>query len=509
MAKKSAAAKKSKSAREREIADQAAEEVLGAMEVTSDLEDEDPDEEYVQDRSRMRLELAEPTPLEQAEGKDVFIEAYNTLMARGDMPKFYIYKNHEFIGVKEHPYSWENIQKDFGSGHFKIIAKSKLKGVYVSSQSQMVGNPHGESDLEHEEEAHAAPQTPPRQELGPLELLSIIQQQQDRAEAKVRQSSDSNQGSMATMMQSIVQMQQQSSQQFQLLFMEMSKMSMQSIQSLQASQMQMFEKVNQQIQSLNQNNNKGMDTMALLKLLGDAESRAEARATKMFEMVEEKAENLAEDKAAAMGSHEEKPSFAETLLKGFVPILAQAQGAAPQNVPQQPSPEQLAAIQHQKQLEAQAIQARKQVQLDRQKAAANQKVNKQDPMGFPQAARPATAPTRTVGPHAPVEAARPVQKLEVIEVKDPAKDRIFELVKDEIGSALLFRREAGTTASVCLKTLEKHGIGRHNVIQAFKWDDFLDYAKQFGLPAIAEPWLKEFYAALQSGPRAEPERVNP
>ena len=88
------------------------------------------------------------------------------------------------------------------------------------------------------------------------------------------------------------------------------------------------------------------------------------------------------------------------------------------------------------------------------------------------------------------------------------KEKIFDIVKDDIGQSLLLRREAVETAGLCLGKLEKQGYTRHNVLSAFKWDDFLDYAKQYGLPSAAEPWLKDFYGAIQTGTGAESSRAN-
>jgi hypothetical protein len=496
-----------------------------AQEVEDELEQEleEADEEIAPDEEDMRFvntefEASSPETLVE---KDVFTDGFKKAFSKQDLPKFYIYRNSEFIGIKSHPYSWEKLQKEFGEGIYKVVAKSVSTGQNIMWQSQMVGNPNAIGDEDEVEEVVAQA---PTQTTDPLALFSMLGTFQERADSKASQAANQNTAAITAMMTGMMQMQQQASQQFQTMLIEMQKSNQTQLQAAQAeareSNKTMMALVTTLLTQKPQKDDSGFTVPGVMKMMQDAETRAENRVTKQFELIEKKSSELAEIKAEAMssGGDEGEESLTKTLIKGFMPVMAQVMQAQQAAQPGQVQQAQSAASPHvhatagrapgpqslpplQQNLPA-PISAAEQAQRARQASRPN-------PQARPVQQRPAPAQARPVQPGpeatsgreqrggAAPRTARPVE-----EVAKPLDDqamlqKFFEITGTDIAAAMTNGTSPEIAAEGALIQLEKSGYARQTVAKVLKLEILEQVADQYGATQEMRNWFKEFHAFIQ------------
>lgn len=477
-----------------EAANKAAEEAVTELEGEFDpnpFEDR-PD---LEDMALADEHHAQSSP-EELGGKDVFRDAWTKAQSKGDVPQYYIYKNGTWIANRPYPYSWEKVQKDYGPGHYRIVAKSTINGQNLVIQSQLVGDPT--LDFDEKEEPT---QPPPQPHQDPLAFLTAMTQVQERAEAKAAQMSVNQTNMMATMMQTIMQSQTQSQQQFQMMLLEMQKQ--QQMMAAENTKLLMT-MLTQKAQTKDEG---GLKMTEILKLMQDAEKNAESRAKNMYELIDKKAEQLAEIKAEAIaGSSEENESFGKTLIKGFVPVLskmiAQGPGGIPgQNIPGLMTP-QMPVIQD---------------PLQKIPAATSGPVHQPGP---DQVSRTVVAPgpasttsgvdpaklhrERKIMKEQKEMMSRPTrtQRLEAERTKEQQlrfrkQTELLDIVGSDIVQAMVDRIPAKDVTEGILLKLESTGVPRQTVAKLFTLHDFYNHARRLGVPEEADEWLKEFYEAIQ------------
>lgn len=452
------------------------------------------------------------------DAKDIFAEGKRKAIARNTSVQFRIYRDGSWVGTKPASYTWEKLRNDFKSGgHFKVVAIDR-DNQFMGSQSLEVAGIEEESQpiQQHNDQSQQSAQA------SALQMMELMKENQREAEAKAASQQGSLATLMATVMQSItqgqqtmMQIQQQSSQQFQTLLLEMQK---QNQAQSQASNDRMMTLVTtlltQKPQTLPES---GVKYEQVLKLISDAETRAENRVTKQYEMIEKKADALADVKAAAMSGNDEDESFGKTVIKGFMPVLSQMI-AQPR-----PTPEQMAVAQmeesrrlnpalHEGFVEGPsrpAIPAR-----DPRIARSNDRAEG-GPQPRPQAAAPAPRP-RPQPITVEEAAAAQVQMPNPQPLRSTAsggigrhgpkdspeisriKKQLFDFCVADIGQGMMEGQSASKVAELCLSKLEKEGVPRQTVAISFELDDFYGYADQYGLPEQAKPWLKEFHEAIRT-----------
>lgn len=457
------------------VADQIAQEIMDQAEERAEALAVDQELGLDQDEDE-----ADDVPVE---GRDIFEEAFAKLEAQNDLPKYIIHKNGTYHAVVSHPYSWEQLQKDHGAGNYRVTAKSVARNIYAGQQTMIIGGPVKDDHAPAQPTAPLPPAGP-----SPLELFTMMEQLRDKAEAKTREASSSQSNMMAMIMQTMTQMQQQSTQQFQTMLLEMSKTNMTIFQTMQTNNMQAFKELNQQIQNTQKKSDGELSALQLLKLIQDSEARAEDRALKLMEMVEEKAEAMAANAKDEPKEPTEKPSVFERALTSFIPLMQQSAATGLPLPPAHSVP---------------MSQPRPMAVHPNPRPAAPA----QGPQAAPQP-RPAMKGPQMIKP---IPKAPPPPQPEALKKENPVaepaarlnRDQILEFVAPKIGMGMLNRENPRESAAGCLKELEKIGVTRQTVLETFTWDDFQAGAKKYGLPALAVPWLKEFFDAIQTEPKAE------
>jgi hypothetical protein len=329
---------------------------------------------------------------------------------------------------------------------------------------------------------------------GALELISLFNQIQAKTEEKAVSAAASSQSSMALMMQTMMQSQQQAQQQFQQMLLEMNKQS----QVQQQSQQTLLTTLLTTMLSKKEEKTGGIDMLTVMKMVKDAESSTETRTKNWFELVEKKAELLASEKAELMADREDggEESVTKSVIKGFMPVIAQL----------------MAGQQQQQQQIAQNPQQRVQI------LAPNPSMPQSLSPKAPPAGAQSAGPARPAQPkyfesaeqdaNSNVQQIRPVVALKTEKLKESPKlteenkmkDQITELVKMDIAQSFILKKSATKTAEACLKKLEKKGILRQDVNNAFTLQDFFELASQYGVLDKAKPWITEFYEALVEKP---------
>lgn len=444
--------------------------------------------------------LAQEDPEDYSESpaftKDVFMDSQNKAKMLSDWAKYTIKRGNDLLGNQDFPYSWERLQKDYGPGYYTVQGRCKNSGKILSQQTQSIGDPRTIAELQreqnndHHEETHEKPD--------PMAWITLMNQQQEKAEAKAQQAATSQTNAMAMMMQTMMTMQQQSTQQFQTMLLEMNKQS----QSQAQSQMTLLTTL-----LTAGPKDKSMDPMLMIKMMQDSEKRGEDKSKEMYRLIEDKVEKLAEEKAELMSANagEGEESMIKTVIKGFVPILSQAlsqgglggMGQTPNNIDRanQFTPEQVALIEKQKEealkksnqmIEAQRVAAQTPVPAN----FAGKTVNNTE-------VRPVNKSTVT-NTQAVTKVDGGIRRGEVV-----MKEKIFNLVAGDIGSALLLRKGASQTAEGVIKKLESSGITRQTVLDNVSLEDVFAFAADNGVPLEkAKPWLTEFYEFIQTNKTA-------
>lgn len=445
------------------------------------------------------------TDTENFAEEDVFEEGFNRARVKNTAPKFHIKKNSQFLTVKGYPYSWEKLQADYGPGYYHVVAKAMNTGVILKQQTEMVGDPN-EGKPVIEESNHDANGKPDTQ----LAILAMMNQIQERAELRAANESKGVESSLATVMQTVMTAQAESTK----LMMTMMNESNKQTQTLLLAMMDKNSKppgpdpmltLVTTLLTQKPDNRDGFTMASVMKMVQDAETRAETRATKNYELIDKKANDLADMKAEAMGSGEGdgEESLTKSIIKGFLPILPQIIAAQGQG--QQATTEQQRLFMEQQHRANNPALNEGFVEPALRKGVGSNGQAQRPPQPVQ---RPVQAGPRTVQA-APTQGgtANPAQVVQKVpEVVVPAseiitdgrlKDQVMQMCIPDIGQALMNGLPASTIVEPLLLKLEKEGISRQTIANTFSLEDFYAVATNHNLPEEVKPWLKDFHESIQ------------
>lgn len=487
--------------------------VVNAAALAAEEAEEELDEEIAGDGVSFQFGNDETTTQTQQEEQyaslDVFKDAFDLARSLNDSPKYYIKKNSQFLCTKDYPYDWEKLQQEFGGGYYQVIAKRRSNGHFLKQQTEDIAGPQNVAPVTKEAD---------KKEDSSLALLALVQQFQEQAAERTRTETNKSENGIASVMQAVMaaqsnsmtmmmQMQQQSTQQFQSMMLELQKESRQTAKESNDKMLTLFTT----LLTKKPSDGEGITSLKLMELVHKAEERAETRATKNFELIERKADALAEMKAEAMnagGDGEGEESFTKTLIKGFVPVMAQMMA-------QKPPAAQSSALQNfeqhrEGQIREQFIEdtatrpAIKAPQRPTRQpnrdghSATSQPVNAQPrhPGTLPKVVNPNAVPAT----NSTTSVQNDATGSQVLILDDRQKDDIMTMIAPEIGDALMHGTLPSQASEVVLKKLEKEGHKRQTIIQSFTLVDFENFMARFTIPeehkAPVAKWVEEFHAAL-------------
>lgn len=409
----------------------------------------------------------------QGKEKDIFTDVGEKSVRKGVPVYYQIVKNGSMLSRKDHPYSWELLQSEFGGGYYKVTAKNAITHVIMGWDGKSVLDPMGfKKEADKEKPEIPAPQNPypqqaPQPQLDVNSLLTTIMtvvggHNKAQAGAEVANTNAITQ-LIGQMQQNNMTFMQQSNQQFMTM---MDKMSQQNTE--------MFKAVQAQIEKLsNKPVDKAMGPLELITLLEKSKKDGVEQWTNLMKMAKSEAEDKKEIISAMKEIMEDgkegqgNKGVVDKLLEGLLPMLAQvAIASKAQGSPQPVIDEQVQAL---------AVA---------QEAATHQEQVRQAPR--PQVLRPPMpqGPRRVVK-----ERTTPVTENET-------KTKIIDLMTPHVAKWLSSREAPQLAATQGKVILQNAGWAMPTVVQNFKVDDLYALRRKYGIPPVADKWLTAFYEAL-------------
>jgi hypothetical protein len=392
--------------------------------------------------------------------------------------EFVVKKNGNLKGVLEPPMDWLKLRKIYGPGSFTVIAKDKVKKVYVKSRTEYIdADGTTVSDVASEAAAPSFQIGPPPSPSSSNDALYAMLERQDaraqdaraedrrlqddrRREAEIREEKreaaarESRKETMTLLTGLGTAL---GPKLMEMLAPKRDDTALDFYKEQMKAQNEKFDRMMERLLTPPKNE---MDSLKLIGMLQEAEDRGWKKREKISEEIDEKAEIRAEEMTASKGDGENESTLG-TVLKSMLPGISAllARGA---------------------QAPAAALAAQPPVEV------------------VSEAASPATPPAAAAAPAAPAEPS-PVDRTRasVLEILGP----FFMEQLTRINSGANIRPDAAARESLDL--LKSKGFSQKRVIQLFPEDVFRQVIKQSGIPENFHSWFNEYYAALAQEKRAE------
>ncbi len=376
---------------------------------------------------------------------DIFDDVEENQYKKGVEVEYFIYRGNTLVGTKEHPYSWKQLAAEFGSGRYRVQAKSLISKKYLTQQTQSV-----EKFLAQNGQAPVmqVAQREPREDRDMIgefaKLLTLVRE----ASPQTPPPQDNN---IMMLMMKMQEMNQQT-------MLQMSTNMTSMIEKLSDSTSKAVEKMNERVERIltegtGGKRDKGLDPIELMKLIKDAENSGFERWQALDELAERKAE-----RESSSGGKESK-GLVQSLAEGLIPVVAQA--AASQMAAQK----------------AQALQA--------PQAA---------PVRAPAQRLPAPKAPPTVRPQSPSQAQAP-KTVSTVKPKENLQGRIVNTLMPILMKETTSVENAALNSENALKGI---GIQLPDALRALTRDDMMSIARNSKLPEEFHELLHQFYTALES-----------
>lgn len=426
---------------------------------------------------------------EIASTEEVFIQPAAQVIKNGGSPRFKIKKEGQFLTTVNHPYSWEQLQKDFGGGFYAVTCIDE-KGRHVKTESQSVAEPPGRNGAGRDSglgfQGHEQ-QNESNDFSNQLNSLSMWKTMSADVENKAQQAADRERSAsqqmtqlMTTMMTAMMSTSEKSASGTQMMFLEMMKIQQQATKDISESTNRQIQAMNDRFEKLFSKKDDGISMHQLQKDLRDAEDRGYNKAEKIFELIEKKSEEKADLKAELMTAGEGDGSLLSGLTKNILPLLAK--GFEAQQAQATLNAEAQARSQEQSQ-----VQARRNAQA-RIPVEGRQFV----PASTNGGQRSVVSDQRKERTAGPVSRPQPSPEQQ-LKFKEFVLSKVFEPIAEGLGS----QKQPEEVAHNCVELLKKHKITAKDVVDNFSSSDIIKIALDLGLPEEVKPWLTEFYASVE------------
>ncbi len=252
----------------------------GDFDELDELEDEDELELETVDQIIRRLKTEQDI--------DIFQDVGEKLASNDMIVTYQIKKNGKFFTTKTHPYSWEELQREFckqEGARFSITAKNPDSGAYIKTQTQNVDKlpDNGQPNVEASSQERG---------MSTQELLALIQKQDEKAKREASEKSRSERETMITLMQAMKPERQDNSDMIRMIS-EQSNNSSNTIVALMTAMMQ----------------NKPQDNSGdMLKFMVELQNKQQERTERMIEKMSENTNKVLEQ-VMMVASHKEEPEF--------------------------------------------------------------------------------------------------------------------------------------------------------------------------------------------------------
>lgn len=483
---------------------------------------------------------------EDSEDYDIFLDVGSRLADKGDDVGYSIKRSGRQVTFARHPYSYEQLQKEYGGGAYVIQLRSskfskKKGGGYIKTQSRTLEDPKG-------------PPTALVAEKGPsaAEMLTMIQQMNDKArseskaeldrlreesrareerleregrireerlerEAKERETRDrereekrKNEGENTMMM--FLKMMEQSNQQAREAAQRQSDLLITLLTKTppEPKEDKRNEKMFDMLLSViidKKNKGESIDPIAFQAAIAKAEEKGYSRAKEIRELANEEAERLAARIGASStedsdDEEEKEESPTQTLLKTLTPLIAQmaAAPAAPQPPPQRmiarnPQPVRRPPVNPNAVARPPVVQAPQQaprtsLQVPKEPAKQPTNLAKNAQTGLPRA-----VPTT-------VQVTKGIPVTQKPKTKEIVSEVVVNLMGADLGANFMtpdkLNPESVAEKALASPTLKELKVDARWLVSNFTLEDMKEVAKKKGLPDAVHPYLERFYKRVKT-----------
>jgi hypothetical protein len=324
-------------------------------------------------RSRGAKNLSEDEILKRIEEKDkfdIFTDIGDHWQEKGQIVRYQIDKNNRMLTRVDHPFSWEDIQKKFGGGNYKVIAKlPALNNQYLKAQSKIIASaPDENPEFILKSLAEGKKDTTSTSGLNTMELLTVLEKKSElaelraeetrreaeeriaKAEIKAREEArerleaqekmfermmNQKSGSgdilekltpILTMVLPAILKKETPKDNSEVLF-KIQEMNMKMMENMQKTNEKMFSSLQDSIKAMGEAVNAkketgDFDAFKIMKMMKDSENEGFEKYRLMNELAKERAEELADLRGGGDGE-DKKESTVDTLIKSFAPAIAQ------------------------------------------------------------------------------------------------------------------------------------------------------------------------------------------
>lgn len=443
---------------------------------TETFEDDGEEEiEHYSDPDQRFLSIDEIKALENGQEWDIFDDVGLSRIKAGDKVKFLIKKDGEMLPSLDwfQGIGYDYLAKKHGGGMYNIKCRSSQLGRIIKVQTESLAAPVVEDEEEVVEPNQPATSQSDlfmmiqqmdksAKEERRLELERLRQEQKEKLEES-KTASNQIMNAVTTLVAALqpkdnsamlMQMMQIQMESNKAIAASQAESQRQTMEMIHRSQEQSNKRMEDLIAGLSKKKDDGPSAIELMNMQAAAEDRGFAKAQQIFELAEEKAEEIAEMRAAQEGG-EQKDSLAASVLKGVLPILAQS--PAPGNLNTMSPPKTVSV--------PSTLQAQKTIAVKPPQRRETPKVVKQ-PVGR-------------------------------VNVNGDRKKYISDVVVKVIGEKLLAQdHDPVSGADEALKRLAPSGILAKDLYSQFTLQDMIKTAGELGMPAAINPYLEGFYAHI-------------
>ena len=429
--------------------------------------DWDNDEEYEEEQSEHNIDLSTV---------DVFEYGIKLRNDRGLYPEWTIKKNGAVTATKRSSYSFDELQKEYGGGHYEIFLKDGNTKRYIKKQTTDVGEAPVKEKIESDNNNQQMNQQNSHQSL--LDALTLMSQFQSSASRDNAETSKAKVEAQALQNQMLMQ----SMQQMQTQNTESMKMMMKMIQTSQDNTAKMIEGM---ARSIKDSSNKGNDGFSMRDILEMQES-SKARAAKEMKQYMDMAKEMVEERMSYVNeskTDDTPKSSIDKLIDNVAPAITKLLMNPPKPVGQNPqTTNPPSPVQPNNQVMSQYRNTE-----SKPRDITSKDANNTNRLG----------PPRIIG-----KSSLDNDFIETNSIKTPKpptlKEKILDTVLPIVTEDLVNSNKAKDSAEKSVNVVEAKGFTKNEILDNFKLKDIIEIADRYSLPTEAYPWLKDYYAEIEN-----------
>ncbi|MEO5348865.1 MAG: hypothetical protein H7836_04390 [Magnetococcus sp. YQC-3] len=437
-------------------------------------------------------------------GFDLFDHCQKLLDQQQVQAVYTISKNGELLCTKHHPYSWERLQREYGGGHYQIVAKTVNGKQYIKMDTRTVADLALNTIKEDEKEG-----TPSMFE----NFMVMMQQQreQDRREMKealerqkaeeerrrLEEKERTKEAIASTQSQSmmLIEMMKMMNEKSERSTLELARLQQQAeertAKANEKSTQMMIQMMQMQIESLKSKKDEGFSTIELMTMMKEAEENGYKKMAELLTLARAEAEERIAMRGEDSGEKKEKKTLTDTLIESMLPTITTAlAGQATQALTQPkvaPTRRGLPPARTEPVRQGSSKPIAKQGNIPSGQGKVSSKSSSLNAFGLPTASFDVAE-----------EQEKEVTPLLSNAVNLPTVEEIENWLSPVITEALLNQTPPNEAAPKVVEVVEKHGLSKENFCKIMTEDKLLGLVTKYGLPELAFDWFKELHAHIST-----------